>query len=307
MNSIINEIENSIKKASIELAGPLGIGFEDLQTNLKYYYNGDKLFPTASVFKIFVLAELFNQIDKGEVSLNDRFELKEYNKSPGSGVMFQMSSGTYYTIYDYALLMMILSDNTAADYLYHFVGVNNIYNNVIRPLGLNDTKVDLSCAELFTCYCHTDKNATPAEQFRAYNTGNFLYSDYYKCTQEKNDVTTSIDMNKILRTLYDGKWCNSNISDQALDIMKKCQTNSRIPKYLPPGTVVAHKTGTFDRLVNDCGIVYTDVGDYILTMFYNGNLSNEEEYHIKNKHGYYGDEVLAHLSKEIFDIFTQSK
>lgn len=304
MDKKIIKIKEAVDEAAAKLAGPLGFGFYDTKTGLSYYHNGEKLFPTASIFKIFVLAELYRKVYVEEVSLDDRHELTDEMKSPGSGVMYQMKDGTMYTFYDYALLMMILSDNTAADFLYHYVGKDNIYKNVIEPLGLNDTKVDLSCADLFTCYCNTSPDASPAEQFYQYNTGDFLYGDYYKCTQEKNDVTTPKDLSKFYSTIYDGKWCNSDISAQILELMKKCQTNSRIPKYLPAGTFVAHKTGTFDRLVNDSGIVYTKSGDYIISLLYNGNMANEKEYYELNHHGFYGDEVLAHLSRKIYDIYT---
>lgn len=97
------------------------------------------------------------------------------------------------------------------------------------------------------------------------------------------------------------------VSSQMLNLMKKCQTNSRIPKKLPSGTAVAHKTGTFDRLVNDSGIVYTDKGSYIISMMYNGNLADADEYYNINKGGAFGDEMLANLSKEVYDIFTEKE
>lgn len=302
--SKISKINTAIKIASSKLSGPLGIGFKDLLTGETCYYNGRKPFPTASVFKVFVLAELYNKVYKGEVSLSDRIALSKDMKSPGSGILFQMDCDTKYTFYDYALLMMILSDNTAADFLYNYVGAENIYRNVIVPLKLSNTRVDLSYRDLFQYYCHADPTTSPEEQLHIYYTGNFLHNEYYKCTQTKNDITTPMDMNRILEIFYTGKWCNADISSQILNVMKKCQTNSRIPKYLPAGTVVAHKTGTFDRLVNDCGIVYTDAGDYILSMFYNGNMADENEYINLNQHGYWGDETLAHLSKEIYHIYT---
>ena len=80
--------------------------------------------------------------------------------------------------------------------------------------------------------------------------------------------------------------------------MKQCQTNSRIPKYLPDGCNAAHKTGTMTRVANDAGIVYTPAGDFILSLFYNGNVASEEEYNA-NATGRLGDELLANLARDI--------
>ena len=301
----IQEIQSVIQEADSRVTGKLGAGFIDLNTRESCYLRGEELFPTASVFKVFVLAELFRKVHSGEISLEDRYPLTEEIKSPGSGVLFQLRSGTPYTIYDYAMLMMIISDNTCADFLYHLVGAENIRRNVLEPLGLSHTRVDLSCAELFTTFGGSTPDMSIAEQYYRYNTGDFRNSVWYRCEVEKSDMTTMQDLAKFLETVYQGEWYGRETCDKMLDIMKKCQTNSRIPKYLPKGTVVAHKTGTFDRLSNDSGIVYTPKGDYILTMSYNGNLASEEEYYGVNDHGFYGDEIMAHLSRSIYDIFVR--
>jgi beta-lactamase class A len=45
-------------------------------------------------------------------------------------------------------------------------------------------------------------------------------------------------------------------SDEMIAILKRQQFNSRIPAGLPPGTVVAHKTGEITRIQHDAAIVY---------------------------------------------------
>lgn len=300
----IKEIEAASKKTESKLSGKLGIGFMDLTTGQSCCVNGKEIFPTASVFKLFILAELFRQINEERFSLNDRFKLNEKIKSAGSGVVFEMSSGTPLTLYDYALLMMIISDNTCADFLYELTGRENIRKNVLKVLGLKQTKADLSCNQLFLNYCSTTPEQSISEKTKKYLTGYFRNSPYYTCQAEENDESSPADIMKFLYYIYSGQWCSSKICGQMLDIMKKCQTNSRIPKYLPKTISVAHKTGTFDRVSNDAGIVFTNNGNYILVMFYNGNTADEEEY-LQNDHGFWGDEALAHLSKQIFDIYTR--
>lgn len=303
--SKLKRIKDAADKKSQTLSGPLGFGFYDLDSGMSYYVNGDKCFPTASLFKVFVLAELYRKLGAGEISLNDRHALTDEMKAPGSGILFEMAEGTEYSLYDYAFLMMAISDNTAADFLYRFVGEENICKNVIEPMNLKKTKVNLTCADLFRYYCNIDPTLSPSEQIHLYYTGDYRNNDYYYCTQEKNDVTTPEEMSKFFSIIYNWEWYSKEISEKLLTLMKKCQTNSRIPKKLPAGTSVAHKTGSFDRLVCDSGIVYTEKGDYIITLMYNGNLADEEEYYIVNKGGFYGESLMAELSKEVYDIYTE--
>ena len=53
---------------------------------------------------------------------------------------------------------------------------------------------------------------------------------------------------------------------------------------------------------NIAGIVYTPAGDFILSLFYNGNVASEEEYNANAK-GRLGDELLATLSRDICAAF----
>ena len=69
--------------------------------------------------------------------------------------------------------------------------------------------------------------------------------------------------------------------------------------------MVAHKTGSMDRVANDVGIVYTPKGDYILAMFYNGNTATQEEYD-SNKDLHISEEVLAQLCGEIYSIYIEN-
>ena len=109
-------------------------------------------------------------------------------------------------------------------------------------------------------------------------------------------------MLKIIQHLYEGKMIDPVSDAEILGVMAQCQTNSRIPKLLPHGVRVAHKTGTIDHLANDVGIVYTSKGNYALAMSYNGNLCSEEEY-LNTRSSAVGDPILAQLSRDIYDAF----
>ena len=179
---------------------------------------------------------------------------------------------------------------------------DNIIRNVLQPLGLENTKCDLSCKELVAACFQTEVGADlrtcfPNGRPNLRNTPAFIGG------LAENDETTPEEVGKMLELLYNGAWQGRESDEQELQILKLCQTNGRIPKYLPKGTAVAHKTGTMDRVVNDVGIVYTPKGDYILTMFYNGNTADEAEY-AANPHGHFGEELLAGISRDIYDAYV---
>lgn len=284
---------------------PLGFAFKDLKSGQIISYHGDKPFPTASAYKIYILAELFRKVYAGECSLSDRHPLTAEVKSIGSGVLEQMDPGLNPTLKDYATLMMILSDNTATDFLFSFVGRDNIKKNVIDALGLVNTKCDWSCAKLIDIYY--EMNGRNFEQLRQDNGGvnpSYHNSKWYQCITEENDQTAPLEAAKLLELLYRGEWVSPEASAGMLDIMKHCQTNTRIPKNLPANVEVAHKTGSLDKLNVDIGIVYTQKGDYIICMFYNGNLADKADYD-SNDRGRVGDSYLAELSGAIYKAYME--
>ncbi len=294
------------KKYQETAFAPLGFVFKDLNSGEVIHYHGDEPFPTASAYKIYILAELFRKVSAGECSLSDRLTLTEEIKSPGSGILQVVDGGASLTLKDYATLMMILSDNTATDVLFTFLGRDNIKKNVIDALELKHTKCDWGCNQLLDITM--EKHGRTYEQMLADNGGvrpSYHNSKWFRCETEENDQTAPLEAAKILELLYRGQWVSPQASEGMLDIMKICRTNSRIPKNLPEDTVVAHKTGTIDRLCVDIGIVYAPKGDYILCLFYNGNLAYTPEGYAANKGGDLSDAALAELSGEIYQAYME--
>lgn len=293
----IEAIRRIAEKYDAKTTGDLGLLFTDLKTGETVTVNPDKELPAASTFKVFLLAEFLRQCEEGKYNLMDRHELKEAFVSPGSGVLCDLIPGMNLTLLDYARLMMMLSDNTATDYLYSLTGQDNIKNNVIDAFGLSRTKCDYPCKLLIETYFDPAHKKVAGER-------NWRNTDDYLCLTATNDSTSPNDMAKVLKMAYDKTLFSPWVSEQMIDIMKRCHTNSRIPKELPRDVEVAHKTGTMDKVANDCGIVYTEKGDYMLCLFYNGNTATQEEYDANIK-GRFSDGLLAEISKEIYAAYME--
>ena len=125
----------------------IGVAVKHLGTGEEASFNGDELFPMASVFKVPVIVELYKQVEAGRLSLDDKIMLKEADKVPGSGILRELSEGLGVTIKDLSRLMMILSDNTATDLIVERVGEDNV-NATMKGLGLNKTIVVADCRDL---------------------------------------------------------------------------------------------------------------------------------------------------------------
>lgn len=293
----IEAIRQIAENYDAKTTGDLGLLFTDLKTGETVTVNPDKELPAASTFKVFLLAEFLRQCEEGKYNLMDRHELKAEFVSPGSGVLCDLLPGMNLTLMDYARLMMMLSDNTATDYLYSLTGRDNIQKNVIDAFGLSKTKCDYPCKLLIETYFDPAHKVLEGER-------NWRNTDDYRCLTPTNDSTSPNDMAKVLKMAYDKALFSPWVSEQMIDIMKRCHTNSRIPKELPRDVEVAHKTGTMDKVANDCGIIYTEKGDYILCLFYNGNTASQEEYDA-NKKGRFSDGLLAEISKEIYAAYME--
>jgi beta-lactamase class A len=98
--------------------------------------------PTASLIKVPVLVALYQAVSEGRVRLDDRIRYGEQHRTLGSGVLSKLSFGVEMTVRDAAVLMMIISDNSATNMCIDLVGVDAV-NATMRALGLPKTTLFL--------------------------------------------------------------------------------------------------------------------------------------------------------------------
>jgi len=68
---------------------------------------------TASVIKLTLMLQAFEQVKLGKLKLSAPVVLTKDNQVPGSGILSLMEPGLKLTLKDAITLMMVLSDNTA--------------------------------------------------------------------------------------------------------------------------------------------------------------------------------------------------
>jgi beta-lactamase class A len=286
-----------IREAAEAFDGILGVSVKHLESGEESSLNGDVLFPTASVFKIPVLVELYRQVDSGKIDLDEKTFLLEKDKVPGSGILKELSEGLVLSNRDLINLMMILSDNTATDLITEKVGLENV-NAMLGDLDFEKTKIVANCRDIL--FDLAGLNDIPDEErtMELYRetASTSVGGGSWSLGVERNDVTTPDEMTRLLRMIVEGKAASQGSCNAILEIMGRCQTGGyRLPKYLPSEAVkIAHKTGSLPGIRNDCGVVTLKESgkSYVISCF------------TKNACDVYGaEEAIAVTSKNVYDYF----
>lgn len=287
----------SIQTAISGIEATVGVAARHLETGREIQHNADDVFFTASTLKVPVLVELYRQVDRGIVDLNRRVELTDGMRVPGSGILKEMEAGLNPTLHDLAMLMIIISDNTATDILYDLVGGDNL-NDSMRELGLHGTRIPMTVRQLLFSVVGLDpENPEHTQERCAERLFNEAYvHDAAGYDPDRSDVSTPGDMCRLLELLYSGEVLSPSSTEGALDILKRQQLRTVIPYALPVGTTVAHKTGFYLGVRADVGIVYSPTGPYTVAIMAK-NVTSRDRMTF--------DLSLAALARAVYDTLVE--
>ena len=237
-------LEKRIKAEIMSYDGKMGIYLDDFHGNV-IALGKDEPYETASTIKTYILACLFDEVTKGNKSLEDVLEYKPEHVVDGSGVLISLEPGAMLRVKDAATFMIIVSDNVATNMIIDYLGLDTI-NRCIQALGFKDTVL--------------------------YNPVHF---DQYK----RLGTSTPNDYASIFKSLVKGELISPKADKMMLEILKKQHYNSMITKDFPPVYMdsdntdeilisVASKSGSMDACRNDGGVVFTPYGPYVIVMFH---------------------------------------
>ena len=259
-------VEQIIKDSIVNFNGDVAIYYDDLNGNV-IKINEHEQYNAASCIKIFILVELFNQINSNIKSRNDEITYLEKDYVNGSGILRYLSKGIKLPVLDIATLMMIISDNVATNILIDYLGIDNI-NKAIENIGCKNTK---------------------------------LYSKFKSVENEVFSVTTAYDYYLVWKKLNDFELFNNKITQEIIDIIKNQKYHEMVGDGIdkiykevenPIVNYVISKSGKYQSVRNDGGIVSTKYGNYILTIFI-------KDFKDKN---YLNDEYVYNQGRNISNI-----
>lgn len=266
--SIISDINNAFD--SVE--GDFAIAFYDFSDGEKILINEKEVFHAASTMKTPVMIEVFKQAEKGKFNLQDSITVKNEFKSIVDSSLYSMdisvdSGDNLYeyinkkrTIYQLIDVMITVSSNLATNILIDMVSAKNVMETM-KALGANDIQV-----------------LRGVEDLKAFHLG-------------RNNTTTAYDLMLIFKAIENQEILSEESCKEMLEILKRQEFNNLIPKHLPEGTVVAHKTGSITGVSHDSGIVYTPSGKKYVLVILGKNIAEHER----------GEHIEAEVSKLIFD------
>lgn len=229
------------------MKGDVSFYYKNLVTQETIKYNEEKPMLAASVIKLTVLVECFNQIKKDTIRKDDIFITKEKDKVPSCGALNYMRENLKITLEDLYVLMIILSDNYATNILIDELGIDNI-NKTIKEIGLKNTVLNRKMFD-------GEKAALGLENY--ISAGDIAY---------------------LLEKMYNKELIDEKSSEEMINILKNQRLNGKMPFFLQsikPKVNIAHKTGEDTNITHDVGIVF-DKEPFIVCFC--GNNVNVPEY-----------------------------
>ncbi len=286
-----SKLQKRLETISANFNGTVGAAIQNIETGETAQLNADELFPMASVYKIPIMVEVFQQVKDGHFSLNDRVELTEDLRTLGSGILTLMDAGLKPTIKDLITLMIIVSDNEATDILLNKVGADNV-NNTMKKLDLNNIQVNRTTRELIGDYLGLmDPKLKGMSRQELRKLAEKEFSKIMK------DVATPKDMNALLIKIFKGEAVSPLYCKEMLRILGQQQFNTRLPRYLPKGSTAVHKTGTIGSTTNDAGIIFLPHCHIAITVFTKDKQGDRIE----------AERIIARIAKLACDYFDFKK
>lgn len=229
------KLAKQLQQMAADFDGVLGIAVKDLGTGETFFANADTVFPQASSIKIPILLEFFRQAQAGTLKLDERVDVKKARMAAGSGVLLRFSdAGSALSLRDLAVLMIVLSDNTATNILIDRVGMQNVNDN-LRRLGLTQTRLQRIMLDV--------------ESQRA----------------SRENLSTPREMVLLLEMLDAGKTLDPKSTQAALEILKYPK-NTALRRGLPAGVALASKPGGIGGVGCESGIVYLAGKPYAISV-----------------------------------------
>lgn len=240
--------------------GEVGIAIEHLESKASFHYRSDQPMPTASLIKLPLMVTAYHAVSRGELDLDKVIVLTDGDKVPGSGILTEhFSSGAAIALRDYIRLMIRDSDNTATNVVIDQVGLSKTAE-LMESLGLMNTK-------LHSKVYRGDTTIFP-ERSRMFGIGS----------------TTADEMVSLLTRLHAQQLNDEANTKLMMDHLRACSDKSKLPRYLPAGMKLAHKTGAIGNCRTDAGIIETVTGPVVVCVLTN-----------KNEDQSWGDENKAEL------------
>ncbi len=238
-------------QAYIERApGTVAVELVDLGDDQSVGIHQDVRMHAASTMKVPVMLELYRQADAGKFALSDKVRVKNRFTSIADGSTYSLSSkddsetklyglvGKKLPIRELIGRMITRSSNLATDNVIELVGAKNV-QQTLDAIGAGDMHV-LRGVEDIPAYRRGMNNTTTAAALAR------VMAVIARCARPHSDFPLKGRLAPLTHAS-----CR-----QMVDILLEQHFNTMIPRGVPSGVRVAHKTGSITKIHHDAAIVY---------------------------------------------------
>ncbi len=188
--------------------------------------NGTEPVAAASTIKVPILVAFLQQVDAGNLALNQALVLQEQHLAGGSGTLANDAIGSEYTALDVATRMIIHSDNTATNMLIEALGGQEALNQQFATWRLEATVL---------------RNPLP--------------------DLEGTNTTSTRDLALLMALVDQGDVLSRRSRERMFSVMQRTVNRSLIAFSLTDGSLVANKTGDIALALGDVALVDTPNGN----------------------------------------------
>jgi beta-lactamase class A len=264
--------------------GQIAVAVKHLDTGEAFVHHADDVMPTASLIKLAIMVDTYWQAEEKKVDLTKTLTLAKDDKVPGAGILTDhFSDGATFPLRDAIRLMIVYSDNTATNMVLDHVGIKNV-NARMEALGLPQTKIN---AKVFK----GSTTSVDADRTKKYGLGS----------------TTANETIGLLAKIHKHDAIPPQACTAMLPHLKANDDKEMLVRYLPAGTVVAHKTGAVNAARTDAGIIFVPTAAdkkkfHAVAVCVLTNENDDKSWVIDNA----AQVVIAKLGRAVFDWYAKN-
>lgn len=269
-----NRLRDQIAELAKPAKGIVGVSVLGLEDRDTLNYNGNARLVLHSVMKFPIALAVLHLVDSGVLKLDQTMHIKKKDlpATSVSPLRDKYPKGNVdVPISELLSDMVSFSDNNACDILLKKLGGPDQVEDYLHSIKLRGINIEAS-----------EKDMASAWEVQ--------YTNWCK----------PIDMVKLIDEFYSGKLLLRANRDFLYKIMTETSTGPhRLKGLLPPGTIVAHKTGTsptnaagLSPATNDVGIITLPNGKHIAIAIFVCNSTADEVTR---------EEVIAKIAKAVYD------
>lgn len=264
-------LEARIQAISDAFSGTLGVCAINLTTGERLELKAHDFFSTASTIKLSILYEVWLGAREGRWRLDDTLTLTQANKAQGSGVLQDLTNGLSLPVRDTAVLMTVISDNTATNMLIDLCSIERI----------NQSMIDLGIVGM-----RLNKKIGAAPELPL-------------------GEATPASMARLLELIVTRQVLSPEACEEIIEILKRQRFKENTTRFIAaaesesgePEVQVASKSGWVRGVRNDVAIIWAPRATYVISMFSGG--CRDRRYHPDNE----GSLVLARVSEAVYEAW----